>query len=220
LPASSSGRGTSASQRIGMRSCSRIADKSVNVRIYRLGAMPLDIRGALSLRTAASMNYSHISCSVMFRRISAKPTSRALCSPPGQPFVKRSARCQSAFCICSALIRRVRQRPLKMPCSKIRYIRCLNSRGAPSPRVAPTRGYIMESWMVGRRNRLPRCALASTCRERHFEGNVAPDGKRESVSTRRRGIHTLARLRLRSERTNRLRRRFAGPESLKPTFGC
>jgi hypothetical protein len=48
------------------------------------------------------------------RRISAKPTSRALCSPPGQPFVKRSARCQSAFCICSALIRRLRQRPLKI----------------------------------------------------------------------------------------------------------
>jgi hypothetical protein len=42
-------------------------DKSVNVRIYRLGAMPLDISGALSPQTAASMNYSRISCSGMFR---------------------------------------------------------------------------------------------------------------------------------------------------------
>jgi hypothetical protein len=89
-----------------MRSCLRIADKSVNVRIYRLGATPLDIRGALSLRTAALMNYSRILCSGTFRKISAKPTSHALYSRLGQPFAKRSARCRGASCICSAVIRR------------------------------------------------------------------------------------------------------------------
>ena len=54
---------------------------------------------------------SRISCSGTFRRISARPTSRALCSPPGRPFAKRSARYRSVSCICSAPIRRVRQRP-------------------------------------------------------------------------------------------------------------
>jgi hypothetical protein len=108
LPAFSRKRVTLASLRAVTRSCSRTADKSVNVRIYRLGAMPLDIRGALSPQTAASMSYSRISCSGTFLKISAKPTSRALYSPRGQLFAKLSARCRSAFCICSAPIRRVR----------------------------------------------------------------------------------------------------------------
>lgn len=95
-------------RRIATRSCSRTADRREIVTIYPLVVTPLDIRGALSPRTAELMNYSRISCSGTFRRISAKPTSRALCSPPGQLFAKLSARCRSAFCICSAPIRRVR----------------------------------------------------------------------------------------------------------------
>ena len=55
-------RGTLASRRIGMRSCSPTAKRPDTVTIYRLGVTLSGIRGALSLRTVASMNYSRILC--------------------------------------------------------------------------------------------------------------------------------------------------------------